>query len=69
MLRVVNVNWYDDGWNLNANSVENPNRWNAGNQAFSRNYCFSLRSMVGEFLLVGLFSNRLADGRFLQVLK
>ena len=23
VLRAVNVNWYDDGWNVNANSVEN----------------------------------------------
>ena len=37
VLRTVNVNWNDDGWNVNANSVENPNRWNDGNQVFSRN--------------------------------
>jgi hypothetical protein len=40
VLRAVNVNWNDDGWNVNANSVENPNRWNDGNQAFSRNSWF-----------------------------
>lgn len=37
-LRAVNVNWNDNGWNVNANSVENPNEWNAGNRVFSRNY-------------------------------
>jgi hypothetical protein len=42
VLRAVNANWNDDGWNMNANSAENPNRWNDGNQVFSRNYCFSL---------------------------
>ena len=35
--RAVNVNWNDDGWNVNANAVENPNEWNEGNQVFSRN--------------------------------
>ena len=38
VLRAVNANWNDDGWNLNANSVENPNEWNAGNRVVSRNY-------------------------------
>ncbi|TSC90699.1 MAG: hypothetical protein G01um10142_294 [Parcubacteria group bacterium Gr01-1014_2] len=32
----VNANWNDDGWNVNANSVENPNEWNQGNQVLSR---------------------------------
>ena len=38
-LWAVNANWNadNDGWNVNANSVDNPNRWNAGNQAVSRN--------------------------------
>lgn len=40
-LRTVNCNWNDDGWNVNANSVENPNKWNAGNQVFSRNSSIS----------------------------
>jgi hypothetical protein len=66
-LRAVNVNWNDDGWNVNANSVENPNDWNDGNQVFSRNYCFSPRPMVGEFLLVDLFSSRQAAARFLPI--
>lgn len=55
MLRTVNVNWNDDGWNVNANSVENPNRWNDGNQVFSRNCWFSPRLKVGEFLLANPF--------------
>lgn len=38
VLRTVNVNWNDNGWNVNANSVENPNDWNGDNQVFSRNY-------------------------------
>ena len=44
VLRAVNVNWNDDGWNVNANSVENTNDWNAGNRVFSRNYYFFLLS-------------------------
>ena len=34
----VNVNWnsFNEGWNVNANSVTNPNRWNDGNQVFSK---------------------------------
>ncbi|GEM_PF-1853637 len=51
VLRAVNVNWYDDGWNVNANPVENPNRWNDGNQVFSRNSSLSPRLKVGEFCL------------------
>ena len=35
-LWAVNANWYDGGWNLNANSVENPNPWSADNQVCSR---------------------------------
>lgn len=35
-LWAVNANRNDDGWNLNAYSVENPNPWNAGNQVLSR---------------------------------
>lgn len=40
MLRSVNANFNaGNGWNLNANPVENPNRWNDGNQVVSRNCC------------------------------
>ncbi len=39
VLRTVNANWNDDGWNVNANSVTNPNTWNDDNQVFSRNSC------------------------------
>ena len=37
-LWAVNANWNqgNGGWNVNANSVENPNRWNDGNQVLSR---------------------------------
>ena len=48
VLRAVNVNWNGDGWNVNANSVENPNEWNAGNRVFSR-YCCFLPSFGGSF--------------------
>ena len=48
-LRAVNVNWNDDGWNVNANSVSNPNRWNDGNRVFSRNCCISLAYGAGVF--------------------
>lgn len=47
----VNVNWNGDGWNVNANSVDNPNRWNEGNQVFSRNYLFSPVAFWREFLI------------------
>jgi len=40
-LWAVNVNWNSDGWNVNANSVANPNEWNDGCQVFSRNCYFS----------------------------
>ena len=48
-LCAVNVNWNDDGWDVNANSVENPNRWNDSNQVFSRNYLFSPVFVAGVF--------------------
>ncbi len=37
-LWAVNANWNsgNDGWNVEANSVENPDRWNADNQVLSR---------------------------------
>ena len=37
VLRAVYVDWRDDGWNVNAYSVERPNDWNAGYRVFSRN--------------------------------
>ena len=69
VLRTVNVNWNDDGWNVNANSVENPNRWNDGNQVFSRNCWFSPRLKVGEFLLANPSSNHQVVARFPQVFR
>lgn len=37
-LWAVNANWNsdNDGWNIEANSVTNPNKWNADNQVVSR---------------------------------
>ena len=42
VLWAVNANWNADngGWNVEANSVTNPNRWNADNQVVSRNSIF-----------------------------
>jgi len=49
-LWAVNANWNSDngGWNINANSVENPNRWNDGNQVVSR-YSFLSPPFGGVF--------------------
>ena len=41
VLWVVNANWNDDGWNVEANSPSNPNSWNAGNEFVSRNPALS----------------------------
>ncbi len=43
LLWAVNAVWNSSygGWNVNANSVENLNRWNAGNRVFSRNSLLS----------------------------
>ena len=49
VLCTVYVNWNDDGWNVNSNSVDNPNEWNDGNQVFSRNYYFFSYIFVGVF--------------------
>lgn len=48
-LWAVNANWNDDGWNVEANSIENPNEWNADNQAFSRNSLFFSCQLGGSF--------------------
>jgi len=42
-LWAVNANWNSGNgyWNVEANSVENPNEWNAGNQILSRYYFLS----------------------------
>ncbi len=37
VLRAVDVCWFDDGWDVDAFSVENPGRWSDGYQVFSRN--------------------------------
>src|SRR3989338_9032250 len=48
----VNANWNVDngGWNVNANRVYNPNRWNTGNQVVSRNFSIFSHSYGLEFL-------------------
>jgi len=55
VLRAVNVNWNDDGWNLEANSVLNPDGWNDGNLFFSRNLLFFSCRLGGSFLLKAFF--------------
>jgi hypothetical protein len=35
-LWAVHVSWHSDGWNVYADSVENPGEWNAGIQVLSR---------------------------------
>ena len=37
VLRMVRVRWDVDGWNVGADSVEDPCRWGDGRQVFSRN--------------------------------
>ena len=61
----MNVNWNGDGWNVNANSVENPNAWNDGNRVFSRNCYVSLAAMRREFYFEALLSIRFFElGKF-----
>lgn len=52
MLRAVNVNWNDDGWNANANVLDD-NRWNDDNQVFSRN-SETFSHLRGSFLFQAL---------------
>ncbi len=44
----VNANWNPDNgyWNVEANSVSNPNPWNAGNQILSRDPILSWRVLL-----------------------
>jgi len=37
VLRAVDVSRYGDGWNVSADSVEDPVRWRDGRRVFSRN--------------------------------
>lgn len=48
-LFAVYANWNvnNGGWNVNANSVANPNEWNAGNMVMSRNYYFFSSTLYG----------------------
>ena len=58
VLWAVNANWNadNDGWNVEANSVENPDRWNAGNQVVSRNsYLFPSPLGGGFFATIPRF--------------
>ena len=46
---VANVNWNSDNreWNLNVNELDD-DRWNAGNQVFSRSLPFRSPTTFGE---------------------
>ena len=37
----MNANWNDDGWNVEANPVSNPNKWNTDNRVVSRYFLSS----------------------------
>ena len=37
VLRAVSVYWYGDGWDVYADSISGPSRWDDGFQVFSRN--------------------------------
>ena len=50
LLWAVNANWNGDGWNVNANSVENPLGWFAGNQVLSRKSLRSKTPFYGVFV-------------------
>ena len=39
LLRTVSVRWYDDGWDVGAGDVSDPNAWGDGRRVFSRNSC------------------------------
>jgi len=64
VLRAVNVNWNDDSWNVNANSIDDLNKWNEGNQILSRNCCIFLLLNLQEFCFASPFSNPLACAQF-----
>jgi len=48
VLRAVFVNLNSDGWNVYANLVENPNRWNIDNQVFSSNCYFRMKRVKNK---------------------
>gem|GEM_PF-5687180 len=54
VLWAVNANWNsgNDGWNVEANSVENPNRWSADNQVVSRNSRLFPSPLGGGFFAI-----------------
>ena len=46
VLRTVYVYWNDDGWDVDAYSVEDSSRWDAGYQVFSRNVLKSSETLA-----------------------
>ena len=58
----VNANWNaENGWNVDANSVENPNEWNAGNQVLSKLASFKDPQVMGSLFV---FANHRAFFQF-----
>ena len=55
VLRTVGVCWYGGGWDVGADSVEDPRRWSDGDRVFSRNSDFS--PSVPESKTLGSFEN------------
>lgn len=53
VLRAVNANWNDDGWNFNANPLDND--WNDNNRFVSRNYRCSPEDGLGSLLSIPFF--------------
>src|SRR3989344_470847 len=60
----VNGNRNDDGWNVNRNSVDNPNPWNAGRLLVSRNSFLPPALNAREFSFGDLSSIRRPFCRF-----
>lgn len=70
VLWAVNCNWNGNGWNCNANSVDNPNEWNADNQVISRNYYFSSQLLrLGIFCLQPFLPPTNHSAEFLEMLR
>lgn len=57
-LWAVHANWNadNDGWNVEANSVTNPNKWNADNQVVSRySFLSPMPNGMGVFAKIPFF--------------
>lgn len=56
LIWAVSAYWNSDNgyWDVDAHSVENPNRWSGGNQVLSR-YYFLSSALIAEVLLINPF--------------